>query len=212
MARHAARQLDAALRSATRRSPGSSSRSRRRSCSGAAGRSSSAAGQSLVEPQPQHVHADRARHRRRVRSTASSRRSRPDCFPQSFRGARRRVAALLRGRGGDHDAGAARPGARAARAQPDRRRDPRAARPRAEDRARRVDADGPRERRAARRRSQVGDRLRVRPGEKVPVDGVVLEGASAVDESMVTGEPIPVEKTPGARVIGGTVERHRHAA
>jgi len=50
-----------------------------------------------------------------------------------------------------------------------------------------------------------GDRLRVRPGERVPVDGVVLEGLSAVDESMVTGEPIPVEKGPEARVTGGTV-------
>ncbi len=50
-----------------------------------------------------------------------------------------------------------------------------------------------------------GDRLRIRPGEKVPVDGVVLEGASAVDESMITGEPIPVEKGPGDRLIGGTV-------
>jgi Cu+-exporting ATPase len=52
---------------------------------------------------------------------------------------------------------------------------------------------------------RVGDRLRVRPGEKIPVDSVVIEGASAVDESMVTGEPIPVEKRPGERLIGGTV-------
>src|SRR5262249_7908070 len=51
----------------------------------------------------------------------------------------------------------------------------------------------------------VGDRLRVRPGERVPVDGVVLEGRSAVDESMITGEPLPVEKEPPARVTGGTV-------
>ena len=50
----------------------------------------------------------------------------------------------------------------------------------------------------------VGNRLRVRPGEKVPVDGTVLEGRSSVDESMLTGEPIPVEKVAGARVIGAT--------
>src|SRR5262249_10322686 len=51
----------------------------------------------------------------------------------------------------------------------------------------------------------VGDVLRVRPGEKVPVDGVVMEGQSAVDESMISGEPIPVEKTAGDRTVGGTI-------
>ena len=50
-----------------------------------------------------------------------------------------------------------------------------------------------------------GDRLRVRPGEKIPVDGVVLDGSSSVDESMITGEPIPVEKQVGAQVTGATV-------
>jgi P-type Cu+ transporter len=52
---------------------------------------------------------------------------------------------------------------------------------------------------------QVGDRLRVRPGEKVPVDGVVLEGSTSIDESMVSGEPIPVEKRPGDPVVGATI-------
>jgi Cu+-exporting ATPase len=52
---------------------------------------------------------------------------------------------------------------------------------------------------------RAGDRLLVRPGEKVPVDGVVVDGSSAVNESMVTGEPIPVEKTVGAPVTGGTI-------
>ena len=51
----------------------------------------------------------------------------------------------------------------------------------------------------------VNDLVRVRPGEKVPVDGSVIEGRSSIDESMVTGEPVPVEKTAGDRVIGGTV-------
>jgi Cu+-exporting ATPase len=51
----------------------------------------------------------------------------------------------------------------------------------------------------------VGNLLRIRPGEKVPVDGLVMEGRSSVDESMVSGEPIPVEKTAGAKVVGGTI-------
>jgi Cu+-exporting ATPase len=53
----------------------------------------------------------------------------------------------------------------------------------------------------------VGDRLRVRPGEKVPVDGELIEGRSAVDESMVTGESMPLEKSAGARLIGGTINQ-----
>ncbi len=52
---------------------------------------------------------------------------------------------------------------------------------------------------------KVGDGLRVRPGEKIPVDGLVLEGSSSVDESMVTGESVPIEKHPGTKVIGATV-------
>src|SRR5438445_2526944 len=70
--------------------------------------------------------------------------------------------------------------------------------------ARRVEADG-QERDVPLASVQPGDMLRVRPGEKVPVDGVVIEGRSTVDESMLTGEPLPVEREPGSRVIGGTV-------
>jgi len=70
--------------------------------------------------------------------------------------------------------------------------------------ARRVREDG-REEDVPLEHVHPGDRLRVRPGEKVPVDGVVVEGKSSVDESMVTGESIPVEKGPNARVIGATV-------
>jgi len=70
--------------------------------------------------------------------------------------------------------------------------------------ARRLEADGA-ERDIPLDQVRPGDRLRVRPGEKIPVDGMVLEGASAVDESMVTGESVPVEKTAGSRLIGATV-------
>jgi P-type Cu+ transporter len=70
--------------------------------------------------------------------------------------------------------------------------------------ARRVDEDGS-EADVPLEQVRVGDWLRVRPGEKIPVDGVVLEGASSVDESMISGEPIPVEKQAGARLTGATV-------
>ena len=53
--------------------------------------------------------------------------------------------------------------------------------------------------------AQVGDRLRVRPGDKVPVDGVVVDGRSSIDESMITGEPVPVEKTAGDKLTGATI-------
>jgi Cu+-exporting ATPase len=70
--------------------------------------------------------------------------------------------------------------------------------------AHRVAADGA-ESDIALEDSRVGDRLRVRPGERVPVDGIVESGASSVDESMLTGESMPVEKMVGARVVGGSV-------
>jgi len=70
--------------------------------------------------------------------------------------------------------------------------------------ARRIEADGS-EADVPLERVRIGDRLRVRPGEKVPVDGVVREGSSSVDESMISGEPLPVRKEPGEPVVGATV-------
>lgn len=70
--------------------------------------------------------------------------------------------------------------------------------------ARKIDADG-NESDIPLEQVKKGDRLRVRPGEKVPVDGVVLEGTSSVDESMISGEPIPVQKQSGDKLIGATV-------
>ena len=70
--------------------------------------------------------------------------------------------------------------------------------------ARRINADGSEED-VPLDSVQQGDKLRVRPGEKIPVDGMVLDGSSNVDESMLTGEPVPVEKKKGERVIGATV-------
>ena len=72
--------------------------------------------------------------------------------------------------------------------------------------ARRLDPDGA-EREVALDRVVVGDRLRVRPGERIPTDGAVLDGATSIDESMITGEPIPVERGPGDPLTGGTVNQ-----
>jgi P-type Cu+ transporter len=74
----------------------------------------------------------------------------------------------------------------------------------APDTARKIDTDGT-ERDVPLNEVHVGDRLRVRPGERIPVDGVVLDGKTTVDESMITGEPIPIEKVAGAPVTGATV-------
>jgi Cu+-exporting ATPase len=73
--------------------------------------------------------------------------------------------------------------------------------------ARRVRADGAGDEEVPIEQIAVGDLLRVRPGEKAPVDGVVIEGRGAVDESMVTGEAMPVTKEVGARLIGGTINQ-----
>lgn len=76
----------------------------------------------------------------------------------------------------------------------------------APDTARRLREDGTEEE-VSLDRIAVDARLRVRPGERIPVDGVVLEGASSVDESMITGEPLPVQKLPASRVTGGTMNQ-----
>ena len=101
---------------------------------------------------------------------------------------------VLRGGGRDRDARIAGTGSRAAGAQSDGRSDPRPARYWPQDGTRASATDG-REEDVPIERVTPGDTLRVRPGERVPVDAVVLEGTSAIDESMVTGESIPVERS-----------------
>ena len=154
------------------------------------------------EPPSEHVHAHRAGRGCRVRlqrGRDDRARALSGLVPHEWRRGR-----VLRTGGGHRGARAARAGAGAARAQPDRaprfgtcsgwRQRPRAGSSRTAP---------SRTCRSSTCRSATG--LRVRPGERIPVDGVVLDGTTTVDESMVTGEPIPVEKTAGAKVTGGTV-------
>ena len=136
-------------------------------------------------------------------STASSATACARLFPPAFRSGRH-GGGLFRGRGGHHGAGAARPGAGTARPRTDLRRHPGAARPGAQDRAA-PDAATATRTGVPVEQIVVGDRLRVRPGEKVPVDGVVTGRRSGVDESMVTGESMPVDEGSRRQVIGGTV-------
>ena len=127
----------------------------------------------------------------------------PGLLPARLHRPWRRGARLLRGGGGHRHAGAAGAGAGAA-GPPRHLGGPARAAHARPGRGPELHADG-REEDIPLEQVKVGDTLRVRPGEKVPVDGVVVEGESAVDESMVTGESLPVEKAPGARVTGGTV-------
>ena len=134
-------------------------------------------------------HADLDRHARRLD------RGRRSC---SSRGIDARH--LLRGRRGDHDADPARPLPRGARAAPLGRGDPALLELGAKEA--RVLRDGERGARPGRASSRPGDRFVVRPGEKIATDGVVVEGASAVDQSLLTGESVPVEVGPGSEVAG----------
>ena len=130
-------------------------------------------------------------------SIASSLSLFPGWFPASLPLAWWRAPAVLRGCGGHRDARAPRSGSGASRPKPYERGDPRSAL---------ADASGcaslvgrRREEDVALEAVHVGDRLRVRPGERVPVDGIVQDGTSAVDESMLTGEAMPVTKSPAIR-------------
>ena len=150
-------------------------------------------------PDRQHGHAGRPRHDR-----GASPLRRRDVLPRRGSPWPASRPRLLRGRRRHRDARPPRALPRDARPRSDLRGDPQAARPLAEE--------GPpapqrRRDRGPGLRGRVGDRLLVKPGDAVPVDGACAAERSSVDESMVTGESVPVEKRPGDRVIGGTLNQ-----
>ena len=130
----------------------------------------------------------------------------PDVFPASFRSGHGGVDLYFESAAVIVTPRAAGAGAGAASAKPNGRGDSRAAGA-GRQTARRINADGS-EVDVPLEQVEVGDKLRVRPGEKVPVDGVVAEGNSFVDESMISGEPVPVEKKPGDRRDRRDRQRH----
>ena len=158
---------------------------------------------SLQEPQPQYVHPDRPRRGRRLHLQLG-RNCRARSFPALPPHDGGFGAGLFRGRCGHHDIGAPGSGSRTSCSLRRPVRAIRALLGLAPKTARRVGADGEEED-VPLQHVQVGDVLRVRPGEKVPVDGVVVEGHSSVDESMISGEPVPVEKLAGDKLTGATV-------
>ena len=156
------------------------------------------------EPELQHVHAHRLRRGRRVPVQRRRRHGRAGAVSVRLPRARRRRGCVLRGRRRDRRARRAGPGHGACGRARARSAALRALLGLAPKTARRLRGDGAEED-VSLDAIRVGDRLRVRPGEKIPTDGVVVEGKSAVDESMLTGESLRVEKGPGDRLIGATV-------
>ena len=186
---------------------GSSSRSRRRSCCGRAGRSSCAAGNRCVTRNLNMftliAMGTGVAYLYSVVATLA-----PGIFPAAFRDARRRRRGLFRGRRRDHRAGAARPGAGAARARGDLGRDPRAARSRAQDRAPRC-ATTAATRTSRSTPSPSATACACGRARRCRSTAIVIEGHSALDESMVTGESMPVTKDTGAQRHRRHAQQHR---